>query len=73
MPMEGEQAQCGWKLLAEYMGFSERKAFRLRNELKDCRAVFYVRLGRPPRKRVCWFPSEIRRWARLKGAKGEVI
>lgn len=73
MPFQGENAQFGWKLLAEYMGFSERKAFRLQDELRSCGAVFYVMLGRPPKRRVCWFPSEIRRWARLKGAKGEVI
>ena len=34
-------------------------------KLLDCGAIFYMRLGKPPRRRVCFRQSEIRKWTRL--------
>jgi hypothetical protein len=73
MPLEGEEVQGEWRDLACFLGLSERKTRGLKQELSICGAVFYMRMGSPPKRRVCWFPSEIRKWCRLKGAKGEVI
>jgi hypothetical protein len=73
MPIESEELRKGWKALAEFLGISERKARMMKPELTGCGAVFFMRLGRKRHKNLCWFPSEIKKFCRLKGAKGEVI
>lgn len=73
MPIDNEQMVHGWRNLAEFLGMSESKVKRLRPELKACGAVFYGRFGRARRKTLCFFPSEIKKWCRIKGAKGEMI
>jgi hypothetical protein len=72
-PLEGENVREGWKSLAELLGVSETKAFSLKDELAACGAIFYMTKGRPPQRRMCFWPSDIRKWTRLKGSKGETI
>jgi hypothetical protein len=72
MPINGEKIRHGRKELAQYMGISERKALGLKAELVNCGAIFYMRIGKPPKRRMCFWPSEIRKWTRLKSAKGSV-
>ena len=55
------------------LGWSRRKFFRRREELVSCGAIFYRRQGRPPKKRICAFPSTLMIWAQLKATKGEMI
>jgi len=38
-----------------------------------CGAIFFMRVGRPKRRMLSFWPSEIRRWARLKGSKAEIF
>jgi len=59
--------------LALFLGISERKARRMKPELTSCGAVFFMRLGKRKARTLCWFPSEIKKWCRLKGSKGEMI
>lgn len=73
MPLENEEIQKGWKRLAEFLGISERKCRTMKPELASCGAVFFMRRGKNKRRTLCFFPSEIKKWCRLKGAKGEVI
>ncbi len=68
-----EQAIIGWKAIAEMFNCSERKMISLKEELCACGAIFYTNLGRPPRKRVCAFPSILKAWQIKKSSKGEMI
>ena len=68
-----ETAIIGWKEIAKMFNCSERKMRSLKDELEYSGAIFYMYLGRPPRKRVCAFPSHLRVWAGLKASKGETI
>jgi hypothetical protein len=71
--MNDEEMRRGWKALADYLKISESKARRMKGELTACGAVFFMRVGKPPRRRLSFWPSEIRKWARLKGSKGEIF
>ncbi|MBW2607168.1 MAG: hypothetical protein JRD05_05975 [Deltaproteobacteria bacterium] len=68
-----EQAIIGWKAIAEMFNCSERKMISLKEELYACGAIFYMNLGRPPRKRVCAFPSILKAWQIKKSSQGEMI
>jgi hypothetical protein len=69
-----EDIACeGWSAFCKMTGMSSSKAFRKRKELLGCGAIFYTYRERPPRKRMMFFPSIIRRWMGVKAAKGEVI
>ena len=67
------ELQRGWRALAEFLKISERKARGLRVELAGCGAIHFTRVGKPPRRVLSFWPSEIRKWARLKASKGETI
>jgi len=71
--MDNEGMQRGWKALADYLKISERKTRGLKGELMACGAIFFMRVGRPKRRMLSFWPSEIRRWARLKGSKEEIF
>ena len=68
-----EELQRGWHSLAAFLKISERKARSLKGELSACGAVHFTRVGKPPRRVLSFWPSEIRKWARLKASKGETI
>ena len=62
-----EHAILGWKNIAEFFQVSERKMRgRLKRELLEAGVIFYIRVGRPPRKRVAAFPSLLQRWTIIK-------
>ena len=69
-----ERALMGWKEIAKVFNVSERTMKSKRDELVEVGAIFYLRVGRPPRRRVMAFMSTLRMWAILKGAKnnGEI-
>jgi hypothetical protein len=64
-----ECAVFGWAAIAAIFGVSERKMRGRKQELCDAGAIFYMRKGRPPKRRVCAFPSRLKAWAALKTAK----
>lgn len=68
-----EHAIIGWKAIAKIFNCSERKMISLKAELCACGAIFYMNLGRPPRKRVCAFPSILKVWQIKKSSKGQMI
>ncbi len=55
------------------LGWSRAKFFNKKKELDEAGAIFYRYEGRPPQRRICAFPSELRTWIRLKASKGEII
>ena len=55
------------------LGWSERKFYAHRDELLECGVIFYRKQGRPPVRRICAFPSELRQWIRLKSRQRETI
>jgi len=55
------------------LGWSRRKFFMKIEELQDAGVIFYRNEGRPPRKRICAFPSRIVKWVSLKSSKREVL
>jgi len=59
--------------ILKILGWSRAKFFNRKDELQQCGAVFCRYEGRPPKKRICAFPSEIRTWIRNKASKGEII
>ena len=60
--MSEECALIGWRAIARFIGCSERKLLYKREELWETGVIFYMRLGTPPRKRVCAFPSMLQRY-----------
>lgn len=70
---EDEVAIQGWAAIAKFFNCSERKMRNYRDELLTSGVIFFMNLGRPPRRTVCAFPSKLRNWAGRKGAAGEVI
>jgi len=61
-----ERALVGWKAIAQMFGVTERTMQARRQELIEVGVIFYMNHGRPPRKRVCAFPSLLMRWVILK-------
>ncbi len=68
-----ECALIGWKAIAEMFGVTERTMKSRREELLELGAIFYMNHGRPPRRRVCAFPSLLKTWTILKGRGGGVV
>ena len=68
-----EQALIGWKVIAKMFGVTDRTMKARRRELMDAGIVFYQNHGRPPKKRVCAFPSLLLRWTVIKGSGGKTI
>lgn len=69
-----EEVACeGWDTFCEFTGMSMSKALRKRSELLYGGVIFYMYRGRPPRKRMMFFPSIVRRWLGLKAFKGAVV
>jgi len=71
--MVEERALIGWKAIANMFGVTERTMISRRKELLEYGVIFYMHHGRPPRKRVCAFPSLLQRWVILKALDGRVI
>lgn len=75
---EDEVAIKGWDSIGRLFGRNGR-LFRdkHRKELIECGAIFYMNCiwhEKPPSRRtVCAFPSVLKRWAGIKGSKGEMI
>lgn len=61
-----ETAIIGWKAIARMFGVSPRTMIKRRKELLAYGVIFYMHLGRPPKKRVCAFPSLLQRWTIIK-------
>ena len=73
MSQATEHALIGWKAIAEMFGVTERTMKARRQEFLEAGVIFYMNHGRPPRKRVCAFPSLLMRWTVLKGSNGKPI
>jgi hypothetical protein len=73
MPFENEPVQRTWNELARQLRCSRGKAMSLKPELQECGVIFYMWIGRPPRKTLCFWKSELVRWTRLRGHKNEPI
>jgi hypothetical protein len=74
MNKEGEVALIGWKAIAKMFGVHEKTMQNRRRELLQYGAIFYMRHGRPPKKRVCAFPSLLKVWTILRSdGSGEAI
>jgi hypothetical protein len=73
MPYENEPVQRTGLELARQLGCSRGKVYRLLPELRSAGVVFYMWVGRPPRKTLCFWRSELVRWCRLRGHKNEII
>jgi hypothetical protein len=69
-----EETACeGWDVFCTMTGMSPSKAQRKKAELSDSGAIFFMYRGRPPRKRMMFFPSVVKRWLGLKAKMGEVV
>jgi|GEM_PF-2462609 len=68
-----EEAVIGWAKVALCLGCSESKARKMKKELIEAGVVFETRRGRPPQKRIAFFPSVLRRWTGVKARKGERV
>ena len=68
-----ERTLIGWKPIAQMFGVTERTMKARREELFEAGVIFYMNHGRPPRRRVCAFPSVLKMWTVLKGGSGEPI
>ena len=68
-----ENLIMGWDNIAAMFGVSVRKMISYREELQNGGFIFYRYEGKPPQKRVCAFPSSLKKWIAIKSAKGEVF
>ena len=68
-----EEAITGWANVARCLGCSERKVRSMKKELIEAGVIFETRRGRPPQKRIAFFPSVLRRWTGVKARKGERV
>lgn len=70
-----EVAVPGRNLIPRFFGKSSVAQFYTKHgaELFALGILFYVNGGVPLRRRLCAFPSELRRWAAWKTSKGETI
>ena len=73
MPRPDETSLRGWTTLAHHLGCSVAKAKRYREELLDAGVIFYMYQGRPPRKQLHFWLSQLIRWTALKGNKRETL
>ncbi len=71
--MTEDIAREGWDAFCEMTGMSLSKAFRKREELMACGAIFYMYRGRPPRRVMMFFPSIVKRWAGMKAVQKETV
>ena len=71
--MVKERACFGWKAFSELTGMSIRKAQYMKEKLLNAGAIYYMRVGRPPRKRVAFFPSIVIRYMGLMGNHREIV
>lgn len=71
--MVAEQACFGWKAFCEMTGMSRRKALYMKDKLLYAGAIYYMRVGRPPRKRMVFFPSIIKRYMGVMGKQREIV
>jgi hypothetical protein len=68
-----EQALIGWQEIAGLFGCCEKTIRSRKSELYDAGVIFYMNHGRPPRRRVCAFPSLLKVWVIRKTMEGETI
>lgn len=68
-----EKLLIGWKEIAALFQVSDRKMKGYREELRAGGFIFYKYVGRPPQRRVCAFPSSLKKWIAIKSAKGEML
>lgn len=66
-------ALIGWGAIARYFGVSERKAKNWRLELQESGVTFHYRMGKPGRRSICAFPSELAIWAGTKSRWNETL
>lgn len=69
-----EEPICEWQNIAAYFNISVASMVaKHRKELLAGGWVFYIKKGRPGKRYICAWPSQLKRWAAIKTAKGEVI
>jgi len=68
-----EEIIRGWDNIGKFFGVSARTMQRRRKELVNAGVIFYKKVGKPPRKIVCAFPSMLKAWIARKTAKGELL
>ena len=61
-----------WTAIAKTIGCHRVTACRMKKELQAAGVIFYRR-DRRQKKIVHHFPSRLRAWTGIKGAKGEII
>lgn len=64
--MVDEVALVGWKEIARILNVNESTMQRRKEDLLRENVIFYLKIGRPPQRRVCAFPSSLRKWATKK-------
>lgn len=67
-----EVAVSGWEAIAKQLGCHRVTACKKKRELEQAGVIFYRR-GRCNKKIVHHFPSKLRAWTSLKGARSEII
>jgi hypothetical protein len=68
-----ESAVPYWDAIARTLGYNKRTVYRLKPELQAAGVIFYRKVGRPPRRIVFHFPSRLKTWAGIKGARNELF
>lgn len=68
-----ETALVGWAAISQMFGKSVQSMIKRKKEFLESGVAFYSYYGRPPRKRICAFPSQLLRYTMVKGIRGDVI
>lgn len=62
----------GWDQIAKKLGVSVATAIRMRKDLLEHGAIFYLWLGRPPRRRVAAYDRVIEVYRSLDSRKKKI-
>lgn len=59
--------------ILKILGWSREKYYRRHKELHELGVVFIRKQGRPPVRRICAFPSELKTYIRMKSRAGQEL
>jgi hypothetical protein len=68
---EDETILIGWDSIGRVFGKSGEAIRKRKPEFLQYNVIFFMRFGRPPRRRVCAFPSRLKKYVILKTQNGE--
>lgn len=61
------EALIGWENISKYLGISKYTAKRRRRKLLEAGIMFYISVGRPPKRKIATFPNLLQAYILKRG------